>query len=619
MLDFFVIFSKSGIVLFATVNQAFTQVVNKLIKHLILEERREEFTSESLALRYQLDNEFDLVFVVGYQKMLSLSYVDKFLDDVQLAFRDKFNDYDLRRLLQMQANANSKLPEIGDDGSLLNFNLVDFYKEYKSIYTKCYKMSQTASQPEMRSFQQSAKSQKTIKSMIISSKNDPTPPAPVAKVEPKAEPAIVKILANKVPRGLKIEKPKKKEAKPVKTKKTKEARQWELGGKNDCELDFSKKGENGIVDNMSSIVKNVASSDIGATIEEYEVEPDLEFECSEDDDSDESEEEGENEDLQAPTQKRSFFSSVMKSISINKALTKADLEPILAQLRDHLIAKNVASEIATKLCDSVCSKLEGQHINTWLGLKSYVRNALEESMLRILSPNRNLNILGDIRAKQAPPYVIVFCGVNGVGKSTNLAKIANWLVVTGNKVLVIACDTFRAGAIEQLRTHVTALKTIHERDGKKKIDLYEKGYGKDSAAIAMEAINYARTSGYNVCLVDTAGRMQDNEPLMKQLAKLIKINEPDLTLFVGEALVGNEAVDQLEKFNTALLDNGCKGNSSAINGIVLTKFDTIDDQVGAAISMTYITGQPIVFVGVGQTYRDLKQLNAKAVVKALMK
>jgi len=100
------------------------------------------------------------------------------------------------------------------------------------------------------------------------------------------------------------------------------------------------------------------------------------------------------------------------------------------------------------------------------------------------------------------------------------------------------------------------------------------------------------------------------------------VNAPDLVLFVGEALVGNEAVDQLMKFNTALVDNGCRGvtsNSSAINGIVLTKFDTIDDQVGAAISMTYITGQPIVFVGVGQTYRDLKQLNAKAVVKALMK
>lgn len=139
----------------------------------------------------------------------------------------------------------------------------------------------------------------------------------------------------------------------------------------------------------------------------------------------------------------------------------------------------------------------------------------------------------------------------------------------------------------------------------------------------MEGIRYATQNGYNVCLVDTAGRMQGNEPLMKQLAKLIKVNEPDLTLFVGEALVGNEAVDQLVNFNKSLLDNGCRNASnssvSAINGIVLTKFDTIDDQVGAAISMTYITGQPIVFVGVGQTYKDLKQLNAKAVVRALMK
>lgn len=402
-----------------------------------------------------------------------------------------------------------------------------------------------------------------------------------------------------------------------KPKKSKEARQWDLGGKNSEEFDFSRK-DNGCIENTSSIIKNVASGDIGQTIDEFDVEPDLELECSDDD----SEEEDEEEKVQAPMQnKKSFFSSMIKTISINKALTNVELDPILNQLRDHLISKNVAAEIAKKLCESVGSKLLGQSVNTWVGLKSYVKNALEESMLRILSPNRNLNILRDIQAKTTPPYVIVFCGVNGVGKSTNLAKIANWLVLNDNKVLIVACDTFRAGAIEQLRTHVTALKTIHEKDGRRKIDLFEKGYGKDSAAIAMEAINYARTSGYSVCMVDTAGRMQDNEPLMKQLAKLIKINEPDLTLFVGEALVGNEAVDQLNKFNTALLDNGCRGvtGKSAINGIVLTKFDTIDDQVGAAISMTYITGQPIVFVGVGQTYRDLKQLNAKAVVKALMK
>ncbi|RXG56820.1 Signal recognition particle receptor subunit alpha-like protein [Armadillidium vulgare] len=123
----------------------------------------------------------------------------------------------------------------------------------------------------------------------------------------------------------------------------------------------------------------------------------------------------------------------------------------------------------------------------------------------------------------------------------------------------------------------------------------------------------------DVVLIDTAGRMQDNEPLMRALAKLIHVNEPDLTLFVGEALVGNEAVDQLVKFNRALSSFSTASKSQMIDGIVLTKFDTIDDKVGAAISMTYITGQPIVFVGTGQTYTDLKSLDPKAVVSALMK
>lgn len=151
------------------------------------------------------------------------------------------------------------------------------------------------------------------------------------------------------------------------------------------------------------------------------------------------------------------------------------------------------------------------------------------------------------------------------------------------------------------------------------VELYEKGYGKDAAGIAMEAIRYGKEAQYDVILIDTAGRMQDNEPLMRALAKLIKVNQPDLVLFVGEALVGNEAVDQLVKFNQALADYSSDSNPHIIDGIVLTKFDTIDDKVGAAISMTYITGQPIVFVGTGQTYTDLKALNAKAVVHALMK
>eukprot|EP00128_Syssomonas_multiformis_P013453 Colp12_sorted_trinity150504_noHs@21030 len=130
---------------------------------------------------------------------------------------------------------------------------------------------------------------------------------------------------------------------------------------------------------------------------------------------------------------------------------------------------------------------------------------------------------------------------------------------------------------------------------------------------------FLRTATRDVVLIDTAGRMQDNEPLMRSLAKLVKLNNPDLVLFVGEALVGNEAVDQVKKFNQALADYSDQAHPRLIDGIILTKFDTIDDKVGAAISMTYITGQPIVFVGTGQTYKDLRKLNVKAVVQSLIK
>ncbi|KAG1658889.1 Signal recognition particle receptor subunit alpha [Nymphon striatum] len=308
----------------------------------------------------------------------------------------------------------------------------------------------------------------------------------------------------------------------------------------------------------------------------------------------------------------------------SKNVTAEDMAPILDKLRDHMISKNVASDIADQLCDSISAKLDGKVLGTFSGIAGTVKSTLYDSLVKLLSPKRRVDILRDVMESKRKnrPYVTVFCGVNGVGKSTNLAKIAFWLIENNFSVLIAACDTFRAGAVEQLRTHTRHLNALHPAEAhgnRQAVQLYEKGYGKDAAGIAMEAISYGRDANVDVVLVDTAGRMQDNEPLMRSLSKLIKVNEPDLVLFVGEALVGNEAVDQLTKFNQALADHSSQENPHLIDGIVLTKFDTIDDKVGAAISMTYITGQPIVFVGTGQTYTDLKNLNAKSVVQALMK
>ncbi len=176
------------------------------------------------------------------------------------------------------------------------------------------------------------------------------------------------------------------------------------------------------------------------------------------------------------------------------------------------------------------------------------------------------------------------------------------------KVIIAACDTFRSGAVEQLRVHSRRLG----------VPVFERGYGKDAAAIAAEAIAFAKGQ-YDVVLVDTAGRMQDNEPLMRALAKLVNVNPVDLVLFVGEALVGNDGVDQLVKFNKALADLSTSNPPRVVDGIILTKFDTVDTKVGAAISMVYSTGQPIVFLGTGQHYSDLKQLNVANTIKTLLK
>lgn len=241
-----------------------------------------------------------------------------------------------------------------------------------------------------------------------------------------------------------------------------------------------------------------------------------------------------------------------------------------------------------------------------------MKGALTEAIEQILTPKRSIDVLrAALQAKAAGKvYSIVFLGVNGVGKSTNLAKVAYYLKHKGGlNVMVAACDTFRAGAVEQLRTHARNLK----------FELFERGYGKDPADIAKHALQHAAANGFDVVLIDTAGRMQDNEPLMRALAKLVAVNTPDLVLFVGEALVGNDAVDQLVKFHRSLIDFSLTAEKSrGVDAILLTKYDTVDDKVGAALTMVYVTGQPVVFVGCGQKYTHLRKLQVKEVVKTLL-
>ena len=303
---------------------------------------------------------------------------------------------------------------------------------------------------------------------------------------------------------------------------------------------------------------------------------------------------------QAAATGSSFFSRLTGS----KVLTKEDLQPALAAMQSHLQSKNVAANVASRLCDSVEKGLIGRQLGSFGSIKAEVRKALGDSITRILTPKSSTDILAEISTKRSrqlaaianqaasglkkggqaagsdkpDPYSICFVGVNGVGKSTNLAKVCFWLLQNHHKVLIAACDTFRSGAVEQLRVHVRNLGQL-EVDGKKvsegqNLELYERGYGKDAAGIAKDALAHAKKECFDVVLIDTAGRMQDNEPLMRALAKLVAVNSPDKIIFVGEALVGNEAVDQLSKFDKSLKDFSGLANPRGLDGMLLTKFDT---------------------------------------------
>ncbi|KNC30497.1 putative signal recognition particle receptor subunit alpha [Lucilia cuprina] len=612
MLDYVVVFTKGGVVLWKcnSTDQNVTPNINSLIRSVILEERNTEskyFEEDNLAIQFKLDNELELVYVVVYQKVIKLPYVDGFLSDMQIAFKDKFGDV----LTSSQRYGVE----------------YEFDSEFRAALVSAENSAkQNSKAPKaMRSFNESLKSKKTVASMI-ENPNDNKKSENTKKVNivesPKAEKTVTtediimenrKKLREKLS-GKKSPQPESK-TKAEKEKAGKKPRVWDLGGSSKDAVVLDRSRDNADDVQYKNIQNNIVGTMQGS-IRDLEVE------------SDDDEVDSDNDEpmikVVSDSKKKSGILSYFKGFVGGKTLTRTDLQAALDKMRDHLISKNVAADIACKLCDSVASSLEGKSIGTFDSVATMVKDALTMSLVRILSPKRRVDIIRDaLEAKRNNrPYTTIFCGVNGVGKSTNLAKICFWLIENDFSVLIAACDTFRAGAVEQLRTHTRHLNALHppeKHGGRTMVQLYEKGYGKDAAGIAMEAIKFANDTRIDVVLVDTAGRMQDNEPLMRSLSKLIKVNDPDLVLFVGEALVGNEAVDQLVKFNQALADYSSDENPHIIDGIVLTKFDTIDDKVGAAISMTYITGQPIVFVGTGQTYSDLKAINVNAVVHSLMK
>jgi fused signal recognition particle receptor len=276
-----------------------------------------------------------------------------------------------------------------------------------------------------------------------------------------------------------------------------------------------------------------------------------------------------------------------------------DLDNVLDQFQLSLIENDVAVSAADFVSHQLREKLQDVQFARFTDPRARVKVILQEVLLSLLQKAGQLDIFALIDKKKSigEPAVLVFIGINGTGKTTSIAKLAHVLQKRGRSVILAASDTYRSGSIEQLEEHARRIG----------VRVIKHQYGADPAAVAFDAVNYAKAHRINAVLIDTAGRMQNNKNLLEEMRKIVRVTSPDLTILVVDALTGNDAVEQGKVFSEAV----------KIDGIILAKLDA-DVKGGSAISLSYIMGKPVAMVGTGQKYDDLEPFQAEAIVKNLI-
>jgi fused signal recognition particle receptor len=290
-------------------------------------------------------------------------------------------------------------------------------------------------------------------------------------------------------------------------------------------------------------------------------------------------------------EKKGFFSKIKKKVS-TVSLSDSKFEDLFWDIELELLENNVAVEVIEKLKEDLKESLVNSPIKRG-DIESTIKETLIKSLDEILSQDP-FELLEKIKSKR--PYTICFIGINGSGKTTTIGKVANLIQSNKMTCVLAAADTFRAAAIDQLKEWGSRLS----------IKVIAQDYGSDPAAVAYDAIAHAKAQHINCVLVDTAGRLHANKDLMNEMKKIIKVSKPDLKIFIGESITGNDCVEQAKEFN----------ESVGIDGIILSKAD-VDDKGGAAISVSYVTKKPILYLGTGQEPGDLEPFNKEKILKQL--
>jgi len=301
---------------------------------------------------------------------------------------------------------------------------------------------------------------------------------------------------------------------------------------------------------------------------------------------DKAEKDENKEETDGKKKKSGVFSFIRE-----KTISEKDVDDILWELELSLLESDVAIDVANVVVESVKENLVGKKIKRSQDLENYTYEALQSAVSKIIDiKGKSMTKMIEEKKSKGEPLVVMFVGINGTGKTTTIAKIANFYMKKGYTPVVAASDTFRAGAIEQITHHTDNLKI--------KIIKHQKG--SDPAAVAFDAVEHAKAKNKELVLIDTAGRMQTNTNLMDEMRKIKRVAKPDIVVFVGDALTGNDAVEQATKFNDTI----------DIDGVILTKADA-DSKGGSSLSIGYVIGKPIMFLGVGQGYDDIKEYDSQ--------
>src|SRR3989339_302276 len=287
------------------------------------------------------------------------------------------------------------------------------------------------------------------------------------------------------------------------------------------------------------------------------------------------------EEIQEIQKKKSFFEKILTGTI---KISEEEFNNYSEELEMLLLENNVAFEVTEKVLEELKEKLVGKEIPK-KELEQEIKNNLKEILKEILIEPFNIVEKIKEKSKRGEPYVILFCGINGTGKTTTIAKIAHMLKQEKLSCVIAAADTFRAAAIDQIKTHGERLDT--------KVIAHE--YGSDPASVGYDAIKYAKKNNIPCVLIDTAGRIHTATNLLREMEKIVKVCKPDTKIFVGESITGNDAIEQVKSFNDII----------GIDGIILSKAD-IDEKGGTALSLGYTTKKPILYLGIGQEYNQIE-------------